>query len=98
MIGSYLKSAVRNVRKNSSFTILNILGLTSGMGVALLIGLWVFYEYSYDRFLPDYQQLYKIKINATTNGQSNTQEAVPLPLQKIMKQEARGICSLIDSD
>ncbi len=98
MIGSYLKSAVRNVRKNSSFTILNILGLTSGMAVALLIGLWVFYEYSYDRFLPDYQQLYKVKINATTNGQTHTQDAVPLPLEQIMKDEVPGICSIIESD
>jgi putative ABC transport system permease protein len=98
MIGSYLKSAVRSVRKNRSFTILNILGLTSGMAVALLIGLWVQYEYSYDRFLPDYQQVYKVKLNATTNGQVHTQDAVPLPLEQIMKDEVPGIHSIVESD
>ena len=98
MIGNILKSALRKVRKHRSFTILNVLGLTSGMGVALLIGLWVNYEYSYDRFLPDYQHLYRVKMNVSTNGQIHSQDAVPLPLEQVIKDEVPGIGSIVESD
>jgi ABC-type antimicrobial peptide transport system permease subunit len=47
---------------------LNISGLAIGMAVALLIGLWVYDQYSYDKFLPDYQRLYQVRRNFNSNG------------------------------
>ena len=54
--------------KNKAYSALNILGLATGMAVALLIGLWVYYQYSYDKFLPDYKQVYQVRRNFYGNG------------------------------
>src|SRR5206468_720191 len=61
MFRNYLKMAWRNTLHNKVYSTLNIAGLAAGMAVALLIGLWAFNQYSYDRFLPNYQQAYAIK-------------------------------------
>ena len=53
MLKNYFKIAWRNIVKTKGYSALNISGLAAGMTVALLIGLWVHYQYSYDKFLPD---------------------------------------------
>lgn len=72
MLRNYLKIAWRNLLKNKTYSVINILGLAAGMAVALLIGLWVYNEYSYDRFLPGYQQLYRVQRNFDSNGDTLT--------------------------
>ncbi|MDF2192759.1 ABC transporter permease [Paraflavitalea sp. CAU 1676] len=69
---NYLKTAWRNLLKNKVYSAINVLGLAAGMAVALLIGLWVYNEYSYDRFLPGYQQLYRVQRNFNSNGDTLT--------------------------
>ena len=58
MFKNYFKIAWRNILKSKGYSLLNILGLATGMAVALLIGLWVFNQFAFDKFLPNNQQLY----------------------------------------
>jgi hypothetical protein len=60
MFRNYLHSAWRSLHKNKAYSALNILGLATGMGVALMIGFWVYYQYSYDKFLTDHKQVYQV--------------------------------------
>src|ERR1700691_523147 len=69
MIKNYFKTAWRNILRSKGYSALNIAGLAIGMAVALLIGLWVYDQYNYDRFLPDYQRLYQVRRNFNSNGQ-----------------------------
>jgi putative ABC transport system permease protein len=69
MLKSYFKTAWRNLIRNSGYSALNILGLATGMAVALLIGLWAHKEYSFDKFLPDSGQLYQVRRNFNANGE-----------------------------
>ncbi len=41
MLRNYLKVALRNFSGNKVFSFINIAGLSIGMAVALLIGLWI---------------------------------------------------------
>ena len=41
MLHNYFKTAWRSLLRNQAYSVLNILGLATGMAVALLIGLWV---------------------------------------------------------
>ena len=50
MIRSYIKTAFRNLSRNRIYAIINIGGLAIGMSVAMLIGLWVHDELSFDRY------------------------------------------------
>ena len=65
---------------NKVYSALNIAGLAAGMAVALLIGLWIYSQYSYDRFLPGYDQLYQVKLNFYHSGEIHTQSGSSLPL------------------
>ena len=55
MLINYFKVAWRSLLRNKVYSLLNIFGLALGMGVALLIGLWVYNQVSYDRWLPGHQ-------------------------------------------
>jgi putative ABC transport system permease protein len=88
MLKIYLKTAWRGLLKNKAYSLLNISGLAIGMAVALLIGLWVFYQYSYDRFLPDYDRAYQVKYNYDNKGEINTRDLLPIPLEDAMRNVA----------
>src|SRR5450631_3641053 len=68
MLRNYLKTAWRNIFRNKGYSALNIFGLATGMAVALIIGLWVYKEYSYDKFLAGYERLYQVRRNYYGNG------------------------------
>ena len=60
MFRSYLKIAFRSLRKSKGFTALNVIGLAAGLGVCLLIVLYVTDELSYDRYNINADRIYRI--------------------------------------
>ncbi len=92
MIKNHFLVAWRSLVKSKGFTSLNIIGLAVGMAVTLLIVIWAVNEYSYDRFLPNYRQLYRIEVNFTSqqNG-TTTQDQTSLPLVEVLRTEIPGI-------
>src|SRR5580658_5856402 len=99
MLKNYLTVAWRNMRNNKVYSALNIVGLAMGMAVALLIGLWVINQYSYDRFLPNYQQAYQVKLNISDpHDGMHTQPAVAIPLANILRTTIPGIEYVAETD
>lgn len=91
MFKNYFKIAWRNLVNNKAYSALNILGLAIGMGVALLIGLWVNYQFSYDRFLPGYKDVYQVYYRTKGNNEIHAQSSVAYPLADVLKQNIPGI-------
>jgi putative ABC transport system permease protein len=60
MLKNYLKIAFRNIRKNKTYSIINISGLTVGVACSLLILLYVADELSYDRFHKNSDNIYRV--------------------------------------
>ena len=60
MFRNYLVTALRNLGRNWLYGAIGILGLAVAFTAALLIAQFVRGEFSYDRWLPGYQQVYKI--------------------------------------
>ncbi len=54
------KLALRNIRRNGVYSVINIGGLAVGMAAAVLIMLWVYNQWSYDRFHGKKDQLYSV--------------------------------------
>src|SRR5580698_2336619 len=50
MVKNWLLTALRNLRKNKTATLINIFGLTVGLSSCLLIALFIRHELSYDDF------------------------------------------------
>src|ERR1700722_18369059 len=67
MFRSYLKIAFRSLRKSKGFTALNIIGLAAGLGVCLLIVLYVTDELSYDRYNVNADRIYRVDEDAYIN-------------------------------
>jgi putative ABC transport system permease protein len=85
MLISYFKTAWRNIIRSKWYSVLNILGLATGMAVTLLIGLWVSYQYSYDKFLPDYQRVYQVLSNYNADANVSTQPSTPTKLADVLR-------------
>jgi len=80
MITNYLKIAWRNLTHNKAHTFINVAGLSVGMAVAMLIGLWIWDELSYDRYFKNYDRLVQVMQHQTFNGNVGTQSDIPMPL------------------
>jgi len=91
MFQNYFRTAWRNLLRNRSYSAVNILGLAIGMAVALLIGLWVQYQYSYDRWLPGYKQVAQVRMRFVRNGEPAQVMGTPLPLTEALRHEVPGI-------
>ena len=98
MFRNYLNTAWRGLQKNKAYSALNILGLATGMGVALIIGLWVYYQYSYDKFLPDYKQVSQVKRNFYGNGDTMTYGGTSLKLVNVLRNQVPEIQYVAETD
>ncbi|HKZ36136.1 MAG TPA: ABC transporter permease, partial [Chryseolinea sp.] len=87
MIKNYFKIAWRNLIKNKIFSLINIGGLAVGMGVAILIALWVYDELSFDKYHTNYDRIAQVMQHQTWNGEIGTQEANPAQ----MAEEIRNV-------
>jgi putative ABC transport system permease protein len=88
MFKSHLKIAWRNLLKDRQFTILNLLGLSTGLACALLIWIWVKDEQSIDKFNEKDSRLFQvIKTSPNSDGTIETHETTPGLLAQLMAAE-----------
>lgn len=60
MIRNYFKIAWRNILKNKVFSLINVIGLTIGLSASFVIGLMIYYDYTFDNFHKDGDQIYRV--------------------------------------
>lgn len=81
MLKNYFTVAWRNLVKNKIYSIINVLGLAAGMAVAMLIGLWIWDEVTYDKYHSNHKQLAQVMTTYTgDDGKMGTGEAVCMPI------------------
>jgi putative ABC transport system permease protein len=80
MIKSYFKIAWRNLIKNRLYSVINIGGLAVGMAVSFMLLLYVYNEFSFDKFNKNSPRLYQVLRNQPSNGEIMTGTATPIPL------------------
>lgn len=72
MVKNYLKTSLRSLWKNKSFSFLNIFGLSVGIGAALLLVTYVRYEMSFDKFYKNGDRLYRVYQKSQYKGRERT--------------------------
>ena len=77
MFINYLKTAWRNLTKNKAHSFINIAGLSVGMAVAILIGLWVYDELRFNKSFGNYNRIAQVMQHQTFNGDVGTQSSLP---------------------
>ncbi|MGV3558688.1 ABC transporter permease [Larkinella arboricola] len=88
MLTNYLKIAWRNLLRNKTFSLINILGLALGMACSLLILLWVQDELSMDRFHANDDRIFRVMENQAWAGQDvGTTPSTPGILAENLKKD-----------
>ncbi len=87
MFKNYLLIAARNLRKNLAYSFINIFGLAVGMACCGVILLYIQREVSYDRYHPDYAQLYRVAIWKDATGLKQGQASVTYELANVLRKE-----------
>ncbi|HEV8082622.1 MAG TPA: ABC transporter permease [Chitinophagaceae bacterium] len=90
MFKNYFKIALRNLVKNKVSSIINIGGLAVGMAVAMLIGLWIYDELSFDKQFKNHKQIAQVIQNVSNNGEKDTWHNVPFPLGEELRKSYAG--------
>jgi putative ABC transport system permease protein len=84
---NYLKTTVRMLGRNKTYSFINIFGLAIGIVSTILILLWVQFEYSYNSFAANHENIYQIKVNVNYDGEINTQDDNCIPVFTKLKNE-----------
>ncbi len=87
MLRNYWNIALRNFLKHKSSSLINLLGLSTGMACCLLIGLFIRQETSYDRQWQDHAQLYRVANHVHFGDQSMASAVLAAPVASALGRE-----------
>jgi predicted permease len=87
MLENYFKIAWRNLAKDRRFTLLNLLGLSTGLACTLLIYLWVTDELQMDKFHANDARLYQVMENRVQGPNIWTAQSAPAPEADALAKE-----------
>jgi len=92
MIKNLLLTAFRNLKKSKFFSFLNILGLAVGMAVFMLIAQYVTFERSYENFVPNRDNIYRVGLNGYRSNELVLSGAENYPaVGPAMKKDIPGV-------
>ncbi len=61
MLKNYITIAIRNIRKQRFYSLLNIIGLGVGLALVIFIALYLYDQHRYDRWYGDYERIYRLE-------------------------------------
>jgi len=85
MLKNYIKTALRNMRRQKGYAFINVAGLSIGLACSFFILLWVRHELSYDRFHKDGDRLYQVMRHGYLDN-IYTWGSVPKPLADALER------------
>jgi len=86
MFKNYFKIAWRNIAKSKMYAFINIGGLAIGVTVAVMIGLWIYDEVSFNRKFDNYNRIAQVEQNQVNNGVVQTWDNTPYPLADVLRK------------
>ncbi len=86
MLKNFILVTLRNLRRNTLYSVINISGLSIGIACSILILLWVQDETSFDKFIPKVNKIHQVWVNAYFDNSIQSWNSVPLPTYMEMKE------------
>ncbi len=87
MFRNYLKVALRSLLKRKTYTLINVLGLATGMAACLLIVLFIESELGYDAFNKNAGQVYRLVLERKYPGRSTSYAMIPSSVGQAVQHE-----------
>jgi putative ABC transport system permease protein len=85
MLRNFFTVAWRNLVKSIWYSLINTLGLSIGMAVALLIGLWTWDELSFNHYHEQHDRIVQLMTTQTFNDHTGTGTATSLPVAPYLR-------------
>ncbi len=87
MFRNYVKIALRNLLKHRGYSFINITGLAVGLACCILIVLFVLDELSYDRYLANADQVYRVQTDVNVAGNTLNLATTSFPMAAALKAD-----------
>ncbi|HMB62066.1 MAG TPA: FtsX-like permease family protein [Eudoraea sp.] len=87
MLKNYLKITWRNIQRNKLHSSINIVGLAVAFSISIILFLTAYFQFSYDSFHKDKDQLFKTSRFTNTDQGIRWSSQMPLPLGEALKTE-----------
>ncbi len=91
MIRNYFKIAFRGFWRHKLFTLINVIGLSIGISAALVIYLIVHFDFTFDKFQPDGNRIYRVVTHYSYSGQTGYNSGVCGPLAGAVRSQVTGV-------
>lgn len=95
MLKTYITIAYRNFIRNKIFSLINVLGLSIGISASLVIFLIVHYDFTFDKFIKDRAQLYRVVTDMKFYSSPIFNPGVPAPMADAVKKEVAGVEEIV---
>jgi putative ABC transport system permease protein len=91
----YLSMAARGILRHRLYSFINVVGLAVGLTCIIFVILFVRDELSYDRWIPDTQNLYRVELTLDIPGRPPLPLAViPYPMAAAMRDQIPGVTAM----
>ena len=87
MLQSYFTIAWRNLLKGRAYSLINVIGLATGMAIALLISLWVADELSFNHYYTNYKRIAQGMITQISPQETYTSDIVSMPMGQAFRTQ-----------
>lgn len=103
MIRNYFIVALRNIFRNKGYAAINILGLAAGMTVAILIGIWITDELSFNEYFENHDRIAQVMLVQETKEVKYVGPTIASPVEDPLRNKygahfkALSLCSYPNS-
>ncbi len=84
MLGHHIKVAIRSIRKQGVYALLNIFGLSIGLVLGLFVILLVRHELSYDTAYKNSERIYRLATEGVLGSDNISNASSPMPLAEVL--------------
>ncbi|WP_299836004.1 ABC transporter permease [uncultured Tenacibaculum sp.] len=88
MLKNYFKIAWRNIMKHKVFSLINVIGLTIGLSASFIIGLMIYYDFTFDNFHKDSDRIYRVVSNFSGPNGKFFNSGVTVALEDAIKENS----------
>ncbi len=89
MIKNHILLTLRKILHNRNYSLINIIGLAIGLASFIIIMLYVYDEYSYDRYHSKHERIYRITSKMNFKGVGEKSSSQPFPLGETLYKDNR---------
>ena len=91
MFRNYIKIAFRNLWKHKVFSMINIISLSIGLSAAYVIGIMVYYDFTFDTFHKDGDRIYRLVTDIEDTQGINKYAGITSPMRLTAKEDMTGV-------